>query len=481
MHVRTLTTIIAIAILLCGCSNDQKSDMTTPVIRESSDWQNPISQRVSPDIATSPRCYSYGWAKTWGGSGWDYGQDVAVDHAGNIFVTGAFYDTVDFDPGPKTDYRTSTGIANIFLSKFDTIGNFKWVRTWGGPGFNGDHDYAAGVVVDNFGGVYVSGKFWGVADCDPSDDIDLHGTSNSTSHFISKFNSNGAYQWAQAWNMSVSVPYGLAICDKNTICLTGWFQGTKDFDPGPEVDNHTGSGYLSRFDINGDYLGACAWDGLGFSIAADNSDNIYVAGYFSDTVDFDPSDNIDLRTSNGDRDAYVSKFDVFGNYLWVRAWGGPEREGADGLAISSIGDVCVSGPFVGTVDFDPGAGIYEGDFSEGQNSYLSKFDALGNLQWAQTWTTGYFGDIAIDPEGFIYATDAKFTSSGEFQWMHTWGGYSSRSLAVDGLKAVYAIGGFLGVQDFAPHNLPCDSDPDLHDAGGSANSYLVKFLPDGCW
>ncbi|MFA5967164.1 MAG: SBBP repeat-containing protein [Patescibacteria group bacterium] len=442
-------------------------------------------------LATFSRCnltvstnapYAGGWALTWGGSGWDYGQDVAVDIAGNVYVTGAFYETVDLDPGPETDYHTSTGIANIFLSKFNPQGDFQWARTWGGPGFNGDHDYSAGVTVDKIGGIYVFGKFWGVADCDPGDGVDMQGTPNATNDFISKFDSYGNYQWARVWYMSVHVPYGIAICNANVLCVTGWFQGTKDFDPGPGIDNHTGKGYLSRFDIGGNYLGACAWDGLGLGIAADNLSNIYIAGYFDGTVDFNPGSDSDPRTSNGGRDAFISKFDVEGNYQWVRAWGGIGNDEAYGTATDNTGNVCISGPFAGLVDFDPSSGVDEHDASGGQSTFLSKFDAQGDFQWAQPWASNYsMGDIAIDPEGSIYAADAKFSSSGVFQWIHPWGGYSSRGLAIDGSKAVYATGGFLGSTDFAPHTPPCNADPDNHSSFGSCDAYLVKFLPDGCW
>jgi hypothetical protein len=72
------------------------------------------------------------WVRTWGGKSWDYGQGLAIDGNGNVYVTGSFCGKVDFDPGPGVDKHRSRGYNDIFLSKFDPSGNFIWARTWGG-------------------------------------------------------------------------------------------------------------------------------------------------------------------------------------------------------------------------------------------------------------------------------------------------------------------------------------------------------------
>ena len=114
-----------------------------------------------------------GWARTWGGPGDDHGYSVAVDNSGNVFVTGSFWDTVDFDPGPGVDNHSSDGPDNIFLSKFDSSGNFVWARTWGGKW--PDRGYS--VAVDGSGNAYVTGVFDFTADFDPGPGVDNH-TSN---------------------------------------------------------------------------------------------------------------------------------------------------------------------------------------------------------------------------------------------------------------------------------------------------------------
>jgi hypothetical protein len=65
--------------------------------------------------------HAYSWTKTMGGTVDDMGYSVAVDQSGNVYVTGYFYGTVDFDPGAGTDYRTSAGSSDIFLTKFNRL------------------------------------------------------------------------------------------------------------------------------------------------------------------------------------------------------------------------------------------------------------------------------------------------------------------------------------------------------------------------
>ena len=75
---------------------------------------------------------------------------------------------------------------------------------------------------------------------------------------------------------------------------------------------------ISKFDSIGNFLWARTWGGInwdyGWSVATDSSDNAYVTGYFAETVDFDPGPGVDNHISNGDNDAFLSKFPPDGNW-----------------------------------------------------------------------------------------------------------------------------------------------------------------------
>lgn len=105
------------------------------------------------------------WAARWGGSGADEdtGLDVAVDDSGNVYTTGVFVNTVDFDPGPATFTMNSAGDRDVFVSKLDSAGNHLWARQLGGS----SEDVGIGIAVDGGGNVHCTGYFEGTADFDP--------------------------------------------------------------------------------------------------------------------------------------------------------------------------------------------------------------------------------------------------------------------------------------------------------------------------
>jgi uncharacterized protein (TIGR03437 family) len=102
----------------------------------------------------------------------------------------------------------------------------------------------------------------------------------------------------------------------------------------------------------------------GFSVAVDGSGNVYTTGFFEGTVDFDPGLGVFNLTGADDAglDVFVSKLDSAGNFVWARQMGGSSFLFADdsgrGVAVDGSGNVYTTGLFRGTLDFDPGAGVF---------------------------------------------------------------------------------------------------------------------------
>jgi hypothetical protein len=125
----------------------------------------------------------------------DEGRGVARDGWGSVCVTGFFEQTLDFDPGAEIDEHGSNGWADVFLSKFDSEGNFQWARTWGGIYW----DQAQGALADGSGNVYVVGYFSYWDDFDPGPPVDFdpglgtdyHTSNGSGDAFLSKFPPDG--------------------------------------------------------------------------------------------------------------------------------------------------------------------------------------------------------------------------------------------------------------------------------------------------
>jgi len=305
------------------------------------------------------------WVTSWGGSSPEQGLAVGTAASGNVYVTGSFTGTVDFDPGPGTDSRTSVNspppggpTADVYVSKFDSSGNYSWVRVWGGTGA----DAGQAVRTDGSENVSVAGWFQSTVDFDPSGGTDNRTSNGGIDVFLSRFSSLGAYQWGRTWGGTANDgAFGLAVESAGSISVVGTFQGTVDMDPGGGVDNRTSNGvsdvFLTRLDSAGLYQWARTWGGTGqetgTGVARDASGYLCVSGSFEGTVDFDPGAGSDSHSSNGSVDAFVSKLDSSGAFQWARTWGATASESCRGVAFDTSSNPYVVGGFSLAVDFAP--------------------------------------------------------------------------------------------------------------------------------
>ena len=272
---------------------------------------------------------NFQWAKTWGGEGYDDGPGVAVDQAGNVYVAGMYASqTINFDPaggagGLGHPAHDSGILVDVFLSKFDSAGNFIWVKTWGGQGVE---DAMGTVIIDAANQVYVAGRFASLdCDFDPGTDEDLHSTHNgSQDAFVSKFAPDGSFVWARTWGGSSSEnAIGLALDQWGYIYVSGWYSDLVDFNPGEGVDNRRSNqkqdAFVSQFDADGNYRWARTWGGSGddSSSVAIWGERLYAGGQFASTVDFDPGSGDDSHTSNGGSDAFLSQFWLLSQHVYL--------------------------------------------------------------------------------------------------------------------------------------------------------------------
>ena len=468
-----------------------------------------------------------GWARTWGGIGCDKVCGVAVDGAGNVYVTGSFDDVVDFDPGSGTDFHTSNGYSDIFLSKFDSCGQFNWARTWGGSTLA--DDLGLSVAVDESGNAYVTGVFCGLVDFDPGSGVDEH-ESRGPDVFLSKFDGDGTFMWVRAWGGSVSnmlpiydIGHDVAVDESSHVYVAGHFEGIADFDPGSGEDYHEAVGvqdiFVTKFDSNGTFDWARTWGGRdwpmtdsGYGVCVDGAGNVYVTGYYSQTADFDPGSDEDYHTAE-DIDAFLSKFDSLGEFIWARTWGSSGYDMGYDVGIDGAGSVYVTGSFKGDVDFDAGSGEDNHSSNGSDDAYLSKLDSTGQFEWARTWgslaqdkalgigvdgegnayVTGYFYNIVdLDPGNGVDEYESNggadvflscFDRIGAFSWALTWGGIDfSHNIDIgydctcDESGDVYVIGHFGSTADFDP-----GQGSDYHASNGDLDAFLSKFLSDGTW
>jgi hypothetical protein len=443
------------------------------------------------------------WRRQMGGTAFDESHSIAVDASGNVYITGYFYGTADFDPGPGTANLNSNGTVDIFVQKLDAHGNFLWVKQMGGINF----DEGLSIAVDHSGNVYTTGSFEGTVDFDPG-----VGTANLTSLgsydiFVQKLDVDGNYLWAKRIGGN-GFEQGLCITidASDNVYTTGCFQGTVDFDPGTGTANLNSVGgydiFIQKLDANGNYLWAKQMGGVntdsGNSIAVDNSGNVYTTGYFFETADFDPGSGTANLSSHGSADIFVQKIDANGNYLWAKQMGATVFDEGLSIAIDASGNVYTTGYFEGTADFDPGSGTANLTSFGSADIFVQKLDANGNFLWAKQMggTSSDIGfSIDLDTSGNVYTTGyfqgtadfnpgaevANFTSGGSanifIQKLDTHGNYlwarqmvgssgdTGKSIALDASGNLYITGWIQGTTDFDPYegtaNLTSIGDEDI--------------------
>ncbi|MDQ3140728.1 MAG: SBBP repeat-containing protein [Bacteroidota bacterium] len=360
------------------------------------------------------------WAKSIGGIDFDWGNSIAVDAIGNVYTTGFFTDTVDFDPGSGiynlTSYQFRSRYSATFISKLDTNGNFVWAKSIGGYG----RENSDCITVDSKGNNYITGYFIHELDFDPGVGkyyLTSAGYNDGLNDiFILKLDTNGNFVWAKRMG-GVDGDWGISIAvDANeNVYTTGLFEGSANFDPGTGTYNLTSAGafdiFISKLDANGNFLWAKKMGGVnddyGLSIAVDSDGDVYTTGCFRDTVDFDPGTGTYNLTSSGERDFFISKLDSNANFLWAKKIGGLNDDYSSSVAVDLDGNVYNTGSFQDTVDFDPNLGTYNLTSNGKYDIFISKLDENGDFVWAKSIggaIEDYGYSNALDSDGNVYIT-----------------------------------------------------------------------------
>ncbi len=350
------------------------------------------------------------WAIHMGGAGYNEGRDIAIDDAGNCYITGMHDDTTDFDPGPGV--ANLIGFMDPYVAKYDPNGNLVWVKEFIGP----YDDYGFSIHVSDSNFVYVTGNFGDVMDFDPGPGVANLTSSPNKNTFILKLNSSGIYQWAKMFYCDLFV-IGTSIDTDPTgkVYVGGFYYGTADFDPGPATYNinSLNSRFVCKLTNAGNFIWAN--DVVGDlsnpledhpSISVDNYGNVYSAWQFVSTVDFNPGAGVANLTSSGNTDCYILKQDMNGNYKWAVSFGKSAPDAVTSVYTDGEGLVYSTGYAQGIVDFNPGPSTYNVS-STPKAAFISVLDSAGQFVWAGNNTatgTSLGFSITADDQQKIYVT-----------------------------------------------------------------------------
>jgi hypothetical protein len=363
------------------------------------------------------------WAKSIEGTDWGNAPSIVLDSFANMYITGDFAGTADFDLGPGTSFVSSDmSSSDVFVVKYDSSGVLDWLVTCGSAATEG----GTAINLDHAGNIVVTGFFNGVTDFDPGPaNFDLTPVPGFADIFVWKLDADGGLKWVkQAGAAGDDAGYSICVDAADNVYTLGGFYDTVDFNPGPGLYDLGSVGsqdiFIQKLDSNGNFKWAHSWGSAtweaGWSVKADGNGNIYCGGDFTGTVDFDPSTAISSQTSQTTYNSFLSKFDTAGTFLWVKTMGSPGTASVRSIDIDGNNNIFSSGFFAGTVDFDPGTAVSNlSSGGIGDNPFIQRLDAAGDFIWAgaAVGTTGWGSTITIDDFGKIYTT-GLFTGTMDF-------------------------------------------------------------------
>lgn len=362
------------------------------------------------------------WAKQVGGPGYERGSGITTDNSGNVYISGFFGNTADFDPGPGVVSLTSTGSYNGYILKLDMNGNFVWVQQIRNTNIIDIRD----IRITLSGILVVTGQFDGTIDLDPGAGT-FNATAVNSDVFVSAYTaSSGALVWADVFPGSGSdVALALAIDPiSNQILYTGNFTGTCDWDPGAGVFNLTGgltaTAIVKLSLATGSLVWAKMFTGTGYAgaldIGVDYNSVIWVTGTVVGSIDFDPGPSVYTLSSPGlgIPNSYFASLNSSGNFIRALQMTGAADNFCNALAIDPTNNwVYLCGGFKGTADFDPGPGTYNVNSVGNQGWYIMALDDNGNFQWGGGQGGDYYSqayDVSVDVNRIIYVGGHFYTT-----------------------------------------------------------------------
>jgi len=398
---------------------------------------------------------------------------VTADAFGNVYMFGTYTSpTISFG----TYTVSNTDICSVFLVKYDSNGNEKWLRGFGG------WDQASSVVTDASGNVYITG-----ASGDSTlffDTFTLHkpALASTIGMFLIKYDSLGNFIWAKtAGGDGAGGGISLSIDVAGYIYVTG--NGNFDtviFDNDTLVNAPI---FIAKYDA----LGNVKWaKGINYysmygmynanpvAITTDDSCNIIVTGQTRNAATYFGSLVLPTVGDTNYTHIFIAKYDSSGNVLWAKCAGGNSYD----LVFSVITDIanCIY------ILCSCGSCIF--DSSSISDASLIKCDWNGNIIWSRNASPYVTTSIAKDAFNNIYSSNSsfiiKYDTSGSMIWNETVGENTS-CIAANSISNVYIVGlyqdstaSFGGITLYNPNPPTSGYYPILY-----SNIYLAKLENPG--
>ena len=421
------------------------------------------ARSVVANTGTLAAAAAVGWAARISSTGTDYGQGIATDSSGNVFVTGYCQGQATlYGTGDATSYTLAfTGAQDAFVAKYTPAGAISWAARIAGT----QSKYAYGIATDSSGNVFVIGSYFSGTMILYNQDGTTGGSlanPDSGDAFIAKYTPAGVVSWAARITSlaGYEVGYGIATDSSGNVFVTGYYGaaltlygtdattkslayvgGTKDV----FVAKYTSAGVISwaaRIASTG--------DDVGFAIATDPSGNVFVTGRYGAALTLYGTADATSKTlawAGGTLyDCFVAKYTSAGVISWAVQIASLNADIGYGIATDPSGNVFVTGSYSTTLT-------------------LYGTDA----------TTKTLANAAFSQDCFV----AKYTSAGVISWAAQIGSAASdqgTAIATDSSGNVFVIGSFGAALTL--YNQDGTTGPSLAYVGGS-DAFVAKYTSAG--
>jgi Beta-propeller repeat len=335
-----------------------------------------------------------------GGSGMDRGDGIAVDPAGNAYITGSTIST-DFPVTPGA-FQTGPGstfpIDDAFVTKMNSTGTALIYSTYFG-GVN--RDIATDIAVDTAGNAYVTG-FTESPNLPTTPDAlrtTIPGGDESAS-FAMKLNPAGTALVYSTF-LGPGSGRGIAVDPEGHAYITGQTLLGHPTTPGAfqPLPGGSSDGFVTKLNTTGTglvystFLGGSGFD-TGSDIAIDSAGNAYVFGEAG--VGFPVTPGAFQTASNGFREVYVTKLNGAGAALVYSTYlGGTGNDGAFGVAVNPSGNAYLTG-VTDSLNFPTTPGAFQTAKAGGTDAFVTELSAAGDTLVYSTYLGGNQDDFAVD-------------------------------------------------------------------------------------
>jgi hypothetical protein len=342
------------------------------------------------------------WAKGAGGFYDDEGTGIIADKTGNIYAIGTFESKkVIFDNDTLWNSEKN-GTTDIYICKYDSLGNLKWARKLGGD----DFDIPQGISEDANRNLYLTAYCPGALTVFGNDTL---GNSDGST-LILKFDSLANVIWAKREIIpsDLLAVQGFYGDEAGNLYLTGYFSDTCSFGKDTLISRGSADVFIVKYDsaCNEQWAksaGGTSYDNCG-AVIADSLGDVYIAGNFTSPLIYFGNDSV---TNDGQSEMVITKYDQSGNLLWTKSASASSYDYSNHIKIDPSGNLVITGDFLSRIivfgnDTLSYAGTYYQIFTAKLGSNLSEIIPIENQNSFSVFPNPSYNQVTINlPNGVI--------------------------------------------------------------------------------